>query len=73
VNKRTRGLLVGAASGALLGAVLAWTLLSREDPSADEGQAPGSSRIQAATAEWIKLGMSILQAGRQMADMIRLA
>jgi hypothetical protein len=73
VNRKTRGLLIGAVSGALLGATLAWVLLSRE--SIDAGGAPSRARlrIRAATGDWFRLGMSILQAGRNMAEMIRLA
>jgi hypothetical protein len=71
VNRKIRGLLVGAASGALLGAVLAWALLSREEVEA--GDDPDRSQgLKAGTGEWLRLGVSILQAGRQMADMVRL-
>lgn len=70
MSKKTRGLLIGALSGALLGAALAWALLSREELDAEK--APGRGRrLQASTGEWFKLGMSILQAGRQLANMIR--
>ena len=71
VNKRTRGLLIGAASGALLGAALAWALLGRQETMAGEGSGKGQRHLQASTGEWFKLGMSILQAGRQMADIVR--
>ena len=71
MNRKTQGLLVGALSGALLGAALAWALLSREN--IDSGEAPGQTRlrIRAGTGDWFRLGMSILQAGRNMADVIR--
>lgn len=71
MNKKTRGLLIGALSGALLGAALAWAMLSREELDAEEAPDQGRRRLQAGTGEWFKLGMSILQAGRQMADMVR--
>ena len=72
MNKRTRGLLIGTLSGALLGAVLAWVLVSREDDGT--GGLPGTnqSRLQASSGDWMKLGLAILQAGRQMADIVRL-
>lgn len=71
MNKKTRGLLIGALSGALLGAALAWAMLSREELDTGEAPAQGRRRLQASTGEWFKLGMSILQAGRQMANMVR--
>jgi len=72
VNKRTRGLLIGTLSGALLGAILAWTLVSREDDGSDRLLGTGQSRLKAGTGEWMKLGLAILRAGRQMADIVRL-
>ena len=72
MNKRTQGLLIGTLSGALLGAVLAWALVSREDDGSDGLPGTGQSRLQASTGEWMKLGLAILHAGRQMADIVRL-
>lgn len=71
MNRKTRGLLIGALSGALLGAALAWALLSREDIDADGAPSRDRLRIRAGTGEWLRLGMSVLQAGRNVADMIR--
>lgn len=71
MSKKTRGLLIGALSGALLGAALAWALLSREELDAEKAPGRGRRRLQASTSEWFKLGMSILQAGRHLANMIR--
>ncbi|MDH7484727.1 MAG: hypothetical protein QHJ81_00450 [Anaerolineae bacterium] len=71
MNKKTRGLLIGALSGALLGAALAWALLSREELDTEKAPGQGRRRLQASTGEWFKLGMSLLQAGRQLANMIR--
>jgi gas vesicle protein len=73
VSKRTRGLLIGAVSGAVLGAVLAWAVLSREETNGEETPGHARRRLQASTGEWFRLGTSILLAGRQMADMVRLA
>lgn len=72
MNKRTRGLLIGTLSGALLGAVLAWALVSREDDGSDGLLDTGQDRLQASSGQWMRLGLAILQAGRQMADMVRL-
>jgi hypothetical protein len=46
--------------------------LSRQETAAEDEAVESQHRLQASTGEWIKLGMSILQAGRQMADMVRL-
>ncbi len=73
MSKRTRGLLIGAVSGAVLGAALAWAVLSREETNGEGTPGHVRSRLQASTGEWFRLGTSILQAGRQMADMVRLA
>jgi len=72
VNKRTRGLLIGTLSGALLGAVLAWSLVSREDDGSDVLPGGGQSGLQAGSGDWMRLGLAILQAGRQMANIVRL-
>ena len=72
MNKRTRGLLIGTLSGALLGAVLAWALVSREDDGSDGLPGTGQVGVQASSGEWMRLGLAILHAGRQMADMVRL-
>jgi len=72
VNRKTRGLLIGCLSGALLGAAVAWALLSRENIDADGSPGRARLRIRAGTSDWFRLGMSVLQAGRNMADMIRL-
>ena len=71
MNKRTRGLLIGTLSGALLGAVLAWALVSSDDDASDDLLESGESRVRASSGEWMRLGLAILQAGRQMADMVR--
>ena len=73
MSNRTRGLLIGAVSGAVLGAALAWAVLSREETNGEGTPGHVRSRLQASTGEWFRLGTSILQAGRQMADMVRLA
>jgi hypothetical protein len=72
LNKRTRGLLIGTLSGALLGAVLAWALVSREDDGSDGLADANQGLVQASSGDWMRLGLAILQAGRQMADMVRL-
>ena len=73
MSRKTRGLLIGTVSGALLGAVLAWAVLSREEEETDteETRGRGLRHGRAGAGEWFKLGLSILQTGRQMADMVR--
>ncbi len=74
MSKEIRGILIGAATGALLGAALAWAVLSREEEIAPEEPAGrGRRRRRAGAGDWFKLGLSILQAGRQLADLVRTA
>jgi len=71
VSKKTRGLLVGTLSGALLGAVLAWAVLSREEESeVEESRGRGHRHLRAKPGAWFKLGVTILQAARQLAELV---
>jgi len=70
VSKKTRGLLIGALSGALLGAVLAWAVLSREETVQKETRGQGRRRLQAQPGGWLRLAVTILQAGRQLAELV---
>ena len=72
MGNKTRGILIGSLSGALLGAGIAWLLVSRQDQS-PQGRPAGSRKgARASTNDWFKLGMSIMQAGRQVANILRL-
>lgn len=72
MSKEVRGVLIGAVSGALLGAALAWAVLSREkEIVTEEIPSRGRRRRRAGAGDWFKLGLSILQAGRQLADLVR--
>lgn len=72
MNKKTRGVLIGAFSGAVLGSLLAWAILTEEQARSSQGLGAGK-HPKAGSRDWLKLGMSILQAGRNMADVARRA
>ena len=67
MNARKRGILIGAAAGALLGALIAWVYADArgdEDTNADQ-------RVPLSPADWIRLGIAILGVARQLGDLIK--
>jgi hypothetical protein len=62
-----KALWVGAAAGALLGAVLAWTATAGEKN--ERGEPAGLAAL--GPGDYLQLGISILTLGRQFSSMVK--
>ncbi|NOZ30203.1 MAG: hypothetical protein GXP39_19405 [Chloroflexi bacterium] len=70
MSHRTRGIIIGALSGALLGILIAWIYTNSQTEN-ETGEGQGSAEI--APVDWIRLGIAILGVARQMGDLVRRA
>ncbi len=70
MNEKMKSLLIGAASGAVLGAALAW-VASEVDDEVDETGQRNSAVAQLGPGDYIALGISILTLARQFSNMLR--
>jgi hypothetical protein len=70
VSHRTRGILIGALAGALFGALIAWIYTSSQSE-----ETPGKDHTlpQIAPADWIRLGIAMLNVARQIGDLVKRA
>ncbi len=67
MSSRKRGILLGAAAGALLGALIAWVYA---DAQADHGL-NGDDQSPLSPTDWIRLGIAILGVARQLGDLVK--
>jgi len=69
MNRRQRSLLIGILSGALLGALIAWvyTGAQGEERRGEQG-VPKLSPM-----DWVRLGLVILRAARQIGEVVKRA
>jgi len=67
MNNKTKTLLIGTISGAVLGAALAWVASDADD--VDLGTRSAVSQL--GPGEYIALGISILTLARQFSHMMR--
>ncbi len=70
MNKRRRGIIIGAVAGALLGALIAWVYTSSL-AEAETGERGTSPHI--APTDWIRLGAAILGVVRLLGDLVKRA
>jgi len=68
VNKRRRGIIIGAVAGALLGALIAWVYTGSQ-AEAEAGEKSASPHI--APTDWIRLGAAILGVARLIGDLVK--
>jgi hypothetical protein len=71
MDEKMKSLLIGAASGAALGATLAWVANEGDDDEMDELGQRNSAVSQLGPGDYIALGISILTLARQFSNMLR--
>ncbi len=67
MSKRLRRILIGIGSGALLGALIAWVYAGAQEE--EEKGERGLSKL--GPADWVRLGLIILGAARQIGDIVK--
>jgi hypothetical protein len=68
MNRRQRSLLIGILSGALLGALIAWVYMGAQEERRGEQGVPKLSPM-----DWVRLGLVILGAARQIGEVVKRA
>lgn len=71
MSEKVKSLLIGAISGAALGAALAWVASEGADEEVDELGQRNSAVSQLGPGDYIALGISILALARQFSNMLR--
>ncbi|MCD6291026.1 MAG: hypothetical protein J7M34_11030 [Anaerolineae bacterium] len=67
MSNRKRGILIGAITGAILGALVAWVYVgSQPEDGTSEDTSP-----QLAPTDWVRLAIAILGVARQLGELVR--
>lgn len=69
MNRRQRSILIGLISGALLGALIAWVYAGAQEDERGGGRAVP----KLGPMDWVRLGLVILGAARQIGEVVKRA
>ncbi len=67
MSRRQRSILIGIISGALLGALIAWVYAGAQEE--ERGGERGALRL--GPMDWVRLGLVILGAARQIGEVVK--